>query len=213
MPKTASGERDDWVVLRRYDDGMNAQIAVDFLRDHGVPVALRGNSGVTSVLNRFDTVLDVRLIVRERDLPRARETLLALESPGEPIESPEEMGPSSGHPYRDTRPAGAEPMPRYRRAAFALALMLPIGAGHFYAGEAAAGAVFAVGIAAASVAAFLAHSAQPAVAAVFMVGLDALTALGAVARHNAGQPASRGGQLLRAGVCIGLAAVLSFVVE
>ena len=36
---------DEWIVLRRYDDGMAAQIALDFLRDHDVPVGLRGNSG------------------------------------------------------------------------------------------------------------------------------------------------------------------------
>src|SRR6185503_10590281 len=92
----------EWVVVRRYDDGLNAQIALDFLRDHGVPVALRGNSGATAVLNRFDTVLDVRLVVRPKHLADALEALSALESPGTPIESRDELVPASGHPYRDT---------------------------------------------------------------------------------------------------------------
>jgi len=208
---TASMSNQDWVLLRRYDDGLNAQIALDFLRDHGVPVALRGNSGVTAVLNRFDTVLDVRLVVRERDLARALETLHALESPGV-IETPEEAGPSSGHPYRDARALAQEPMPRYRRAAFALALMLPIGAGHFYAGESAAGGLFAVAIAAASVTAVAGHTTQPIVAAFFVVACDAIGSLGAVARHNASKPAPRGAQLLRSAAGVALAVALSFVV-
>jgi len=197
----------EWVLLRRYDDGLAAQIALDFLRDHGVPVALRGNSGATAVLNRFDTVLDVRLVVRERHLPRALEALSALEAPGAPIESREELAPVSGHPYRDATEREAELQPRYRRAAFALALMLPIGSGHFYAGENVAGGVFAAAIAACAMAAVAMRSDAPAVAAIFIVACDAITSRSAIERHNTARPASPASQALRALACVAIAIV------
>jgi hypothetical protein len=190
------------VLLRRYDDGLAAQIALDFLRDHGVPVALRGNSGATAVLNRFDTVLDVRLVVREEHLAQALEALSALEAPGAPIESRDELAPTSGHPYRDASEREEEPPMRYRRAAFALALMLPIGSGHFYAGENVAGSVFASAIAACALAAITMRSNAPALAAIFIVACDALGSRAAVGRHNARTPASPASQALRALACV-----------
>lgn len=207
----------EWVLLRRYDDGLAAQIALDFLRDHGVPVAVRGNSGATAVLNRFDTVLDVRLVVRERHLPRALEALSALESPGAPIESRDELAPTSGHPYRDASERENEPPARYRRAAFALALMLPIGSGHFYAGENVAGSVFASAIAACAVAAIAMRSdALPhlfGLAAIFIVACDAITSRSAVERHNAVRPASAASQALRALACVAIAIAVASLVR
>ena len=201
------------MLLRRYDDGLAAQIALDFLRDHGVPVALRGNSGATAVLNRFDTVLDVRLVVREKHLAHALEALTALESPGAPIEVRDELVPASGHPYRDTTEREAEPKARYRRAAFALALMLPIGSGHFYAGENIAGGVFAAAIATSAVTAIAMRSDVPALAAMFIVACDALTSHSAVERHNAGKPASHASQALRAIACVLVAIVCASLVR
>lgn len=197
----------EWVVVRHYDDGLSAQIALDFLRDHGVPVALRGNSGATAVLNRFDTVLDVRLVVREKYLPDALEALSALESPGTPIESRDEMVLATGHPYRDAGERAPDAMPRYKRAAFALAWMLPIGSGHFYAGESVAGGVFAAAIAMCGISAVVMRSEKAIALAMFIVACDALTALAAVDRHNAGAPASRAAQAVRAALCVMFAAV------
>ena len=196
---------EEWVLLRRYDDGLAAQIALDFLRDHGVPVAVRGNSGGVAVLNRFDTVLDVRLVVRQRHLESALEALEALEAPGAPIEAREELLPISGHPYRDVQNA-VEISPRYRRAAFALSLMMPIGSGHFYAGENVAGLVFATAIASCALSGH-------AMAAIFVVACDALTSRSAVERHNAGKPASRSAQALRALACVAVAVVAASLVR
>ncbi|HEY1959219.1 MAG TPA: hypothetical protein VGH28_26575 [Polyangiaceae bacterium] len=203
----------EWVVVRHYDDGLNAQIALDFLRDHGVPVALRGNSGATAVLNRFDTVLDVRLVVRSTDLAQALEALTALESPGTPIESREELAPASGHPYRDTSEIETEVRRRYRRAAFALAFMLPIGSGHFYAGENVAGSIFAAAVAIFCVAAMVTRGDGFFLGAMFVVVCDALTAVSAVDRHNAGAPASPRAQALRAGACAIFAALAATFVR
>jgi hypothetical protein len=208
VPRTSQPE---WVVVRHYDDGLTAQIAVDFLRDHGVPVALRGNSGATAVLNRFDTVLDVRLVVQAEHRARALETLSALEDPGMPIESREELAPSSGHPYRDVTALDAGPMPRYKRAAFALALMLPIGAGHFYAGENVAGCVFAASIATLFGSAITTGSQQLFVAAMFVVVCDALTSRSAVDRHNRAEPSDSRSQGLRAAACVAFAVAASML--
>jgi len=212
MPSTD----DEWVVLRRYDDGMAAQIAVDFLRDHGVPVGLRGNSGATSVLNRFDTVLDVRLVVRQKDLPDAQEALRALESP--PASSrigeahPEEAGYASGHPYRSVRAPREETMPRYRRAAFALALLVPIGSGHFYARETQAGATYLAGILGCAAVAAASRESWLLAASGFLVLFDAATAPAAVQRHNAGAPRSPSAQIGRSLLALGVALVAAFVV-
>ena len=203
----------EWVVVRRYDDGLNAQIALDFLRDHGVPVALRGNSGATAVLNRFDTVLDVRLVVRPKHLADALEALSALESPGTPIEARDELVPASGHPYRDTTELDTEVRTRYRRAAFALACMMPIGAGNFYAGENVAGTIFGAAIAIFCAAAFATRTDGFFVAAMFVVACDALTALAAVERHNAGAPASPRSQAIRASACAIVAALAAIVLR
>jgi hypothetical protein len=198
--------REEWVLLRRYDDGLTAQIALDFLRDHGVPVAVRGNSGSLAMLNRFDTVLDVRLVVPHHHLESALEALSALEAPGTPIETSEELVPISGHPYRDLASA-PEISPRYRRAAFALALMMPIGSGHFYAGENVAGVVFAIAIAASALSGH-------ALAAVLVVACDAIGSLWAVQRHNAGgEPAARSAQALRALACVAVAIAASSLVR
>jgi hypothetical protein len=198
-----------WVVLRHYDDGLAAQIALDFLRDHGIPVGLRGNSGSTAVLNRFDTVLDVRLIVRAKHRLRALEALHALEEPGTPIETREELVPCSGHPYRDTTSRDLAPMPRYKRAAFALALMLPIGSGHFYAGENVAGCVFASAIALLSVSALALRAESFFIAAMLVVASDATLALSAVERHNDSRHASPATQALRACACVAAALLVS----
>lgn len=200
-----------WVTIRRYDDGLTAQIAVDFLRDHGIPVALRGNSGSTAVLNRFDTVLDVRLIVRPKHRRRALEALSALEEPGPPIEAREELAADSGHPYRDTSARDGGLMPRYRRAAFALALMLPMGAGHFYAGENVAGGVFAGAIASLAVGALALHSEPMLLAAMLVVACDAVTALSAVARHNQGKRLPARAQAIRAIAATTVAVLLAVV--
>jgi hypothetical protein len=214
---------DSWVVVRHYDDGLAAHIALDFLRDHGVPVAVRGNSGTTAILNRFDTALDVRLVVRPKHLAAALEALSALESPGNPIEARDELlppfagsgadAPTGGHPYRDMIAAEPEARTRYRRAAFALAFMLPIGSGHFYAGENVAGAVLAAAIAGCAATAVAMRDDRLLVAAMVVVVCDALLSPGAVVRANAGAPASPRAQALRAAACAAFAALVALLVS
>jgi hypothetical protein len=116
----------DWVELRRYDDNFEAEIALNFLRDHGVRVKLLGNSGQTSVLNRFSTIVDIRLMVPKKSIKRARNTLDAMtnadvERVPEAEEDPES---ADGHPYRGGHAKKEEPPPRHRRAAVMLACLV-----------------------------------------------------------------------------------------
>src|SRR5581483_5101511 len=117
----------DWLELRRYDDNLEAEIALNFLRDHGIAVKLHGNSGQTSVLNRFSTIVDIRLMVPAKIFKRARRTLDAMtDADIERVPESEEEMVASGHPYRDRVREKEVAQPRYRRAALVLAFVLPI---------------------------------------------------------------------------------------
>ena len=78
----AEDEPDDWVEIRRFDDPLRADLVKNFLREHGVHVATRGDPGVTAVLNRFATVIDIRLDVPRGELATAEEALVAMEAEG-----------------------------------------------------------------------------------------------------------------------------------
>ncbi|MDB4998526.1 MAG: hypothetical protein JWM74_5958 [Myxococcaceae bacterium] len=175
-----ANDEDQWVVLRRYDDPLEAQIAVDFLRHHDVRVSLQGNSGATSVLNRFDTVLDIRVIVPRSEADSAREVLDAMT-----VEVTNEQ------PFRGSSPPSQaiEPMhrPRYRRAAFVLALAVPIGGGHFYAQHNAGGIVLAGGIVGGFLGVLLRGPPTLLIASAILVVLDALLSPLAVRRYNEGR--------------------------
>jgi hypothetical protein len=176
----ASAEDDDWIVLRRYDDPLDAQIAVDFLRHHDIRVSLQGNSGSTSILNRFDTVLDIRVVVPRSDAGAAREVLDAMT-----------VDVHGEQPFRGRAPASQAIEPvhrrRYKRAAFVLALAVPIGGGHFYAQHNAAGIVIAGGIVGGFLGVLLRGPPALLVASAILVLVDALLAPIAVRRFNEGR--------------------------
>lgn len=206
----------DWVVLRRYDDALEAQIALDFLRDHGVAVALQGNSGATSILNRFDTVMDIRLVVKPDDLEHAQEALAALTPTADQLEpEPAVVGDATGSPYRANRARGDDlahadhagddaPKQRYRRAAFALAFAVPIGGAHFYARHEYAGGVLALGTLAYFVTSIARGDVAFILAATFVVLADAAFGVRAVGRHNRGAtPSPRAQVALATAIVVG----------
>jgi hypothetical protein len=187
------------VELRRYDDNLEADIALNFLRDHGIAVKLHGNSGQTSVLNRFSTIVDIRLMVPAKSLRRARKTLEAMtDADVERVpEAEEEEDPTSGHPYRDRKKTIEKVRPRYRRAALVLAIVLPIGSGHFYARHETTGIVLACSIALLGIGAIAERAAWLFLACVVLVLCDAIGSLRAVREHNAESTPARAEQLWR----------------
>jgi len=145
-----------WVELRRFNDPLEADMARDFLEQSGVPVLVRGNSGVTGVLNRFDTILDIRLNVPEAELEHAREALEAMQSPVRNEAPFRGFGHEKEARREDADESDDAPIARKKSPFLAsgFALMLPIGAGHMYAGHAAAGQMFAMAIVPMAVLAF-----------------------------------------------------------
>lgn len=192
---------DEWVILKRYDDGLEAEIARNFLREHGIHASLQGNSGASSILNRFDTVIDIRLVVPEGELEHAREAMAALTpNPEDLVHEPPVSGDMAGSPYRASHARPHELTPddddapavkrRYRRAAFMLAFAMPIGSGHFYARHNVAGAVLGFGIAGYFVAGLTRGDLALVMAAVALVVFDSLLGVVAVRRFNEGRPFS-----------------------
>jgi len=177
-----------WVELRRFNDPIEADMARDFLESSGVHVSIRGNSGITGVLNRFNTILDIRLVVPESELATAREALEAMLSPSR-NEAPFR---GFGHEKEIRAELGDEvdqtPIPEKKSpfSSIGVALMVPIGAGHTYAEHRAAGQVFAIGVIGTSVLAIFAHTTWLWVAVILMVMTDALSSPLAVKRFNAG---------------------------
>ena len=180
------GDRDEWIEVRRYNDPLEADMARDFLEKSGVKVLVRGNSGVTGVLNRFDTILDIRLTVPAADLVVAREALEAMQAPVQ-NESPFRGIGHEKEIRSESQGEDAEaPIPRKKSPFLAMGfgLMLPIGAGHMYAGHQAAGKILALFIIGMSLAAVYRGSPGIWVGVFALVAIDVLFSPFAVNRFN-----------------------------
>jgi hypothetical protein len=174
-------------------------MAIDYLRGLDLRVALRGNSGATSILNRFDTVLDIRVVVPDSEEEEARAALEALEAPPASDRLAPYRGslPPEGSRTRVRARAGddaATPKRRYKRAAFVLAFTLPFGGGHFYAQHGPAGAMLAAGIVGGVLGSMAAQRSEPIVASCLLVLVDMFTSPRAVERYNDGRVPSPGRQ-------------------
>jgi len=191
----------EWVTLRTFDDQIAAEMMLNFLRDHDITVTVLGNSVATTMLNRFNTVLDIRLAVPRDELEHAREALRGFEPEGD-VEQPF-RGPI---PYRtkanrakDSAAEDDAPVRRrYRRAAFALAWLLPFGGGHFYAQHTVAGVVFATAIVGNTLLMMATHDANIGSLLFLFVAADAITAPFAVARYNANRVPDASAQIGKA---------------
>lgn len=198
-----------WIELRRYNDPLEADMAKDFLEQSGVPVLVRGNSGVTGVLNRFDTILDIRLTVPESKMMIAREALEAMQTPARTEDPFRGFGHEKEATHDDADENGDAPIPRKKSPFLAMgfALMVPVGGGHLYAGHQAAGKIFAVFIIGMSLLAI--SSGHPVLwAAVFsLIAIDALASPFAVDRFNRDVVPPDSKQALVAGVVCALVCV------
>jgi hypothetical protein len=191
---TVATNHDEWVTIRSFDDPVEAEITQQFLRDHGIPVSILGNSGTTSILNRFTTVLDIRLTVPAARLDDAREALEALATSG------------ADHPFRGKAPAGDETSSLVKRksaaAAFILACLVPVGGGHFYAQHTAAAIVLGAGIVGGYAGAIVGARPELLAASGLLVALDAVGAIFAVKRYAEGRIPSEARQRLGALVVV-----------
>jgi len=189
-------EEIDWVEIVRVHDRFEADVTAGFLRDHDVPVQTVGG-GSTALPTMGLT--DLRILVPRADLERAGQVLEAMK-----------RGAAETHPFRDAPPEPYEAPVAKRKAAFAvmLALLVPIGGGHFYARHGAAGTLLAAGIIGGVLGA---RFGVPALvyASALLVVIDAVTAPFAVRRTNKGAPSSEGAQRGWALAAVAVAYVLA----
>lgn len=199
MPAT---EDEPWVEIRRFDDPLQAEMVKDFLRDHGVRVSTRGNAGTTAVLNRFATVVDIRIDVPESEVDAAREALSAMD-----------VGSASEQPFRGLSPVDREAEdyapPRRVATAMMLGFIVPIGAGHFYARHDAAGAILLSAIIGAGLGVMLGLP-QLGLAWAILALVDIFGSRWAVHRYNAREVPPEGTQRLAALVAVALAFAAAF---
>jgi hypothetical protein len=165
------GEEQDWVEIARVHDRFEAEITARFLDDHAVPVRTAG--GANWALPMIG-LTDMRILVPRTFADRAHQVLSAMRG-----------GHAERHPFRDEPPEPYEAPRATRKAPLAmmLALLVPIGAGHFYARHTGAGAMLAGGILGGLVGAYFGVHAL-LLASVILIGIDAVLSPFAVRRYN-----------------------------
>lgn len=166
----------DWVEVRRATTPVEADMVRDFLRDHGVPSAINGDAGGTRLVWQ-QTMMDIRIVVAPGDLENAREVIAAM------------TADTTEHPFRGAPPVAIEDeepfVPtRSMMAAPVLAVLVPIGAGHFYARHGAAGTILCAGVAGAFLGIMLGRL-ELAVTWGILVAVDVVGSVLAVKRFNA----------------------------
>lgn len=195
---------DEWLEIKRFDDPLRADMERDFLRDHGIETRMRGNSGTTSVLNRFSTIVDIRMDVPRETFELAKETLEALDA-----------GEATEQPFRGRVPASPESekyvAPRKPAAAMMLGFIVPIGAGHFYARHGAAGAILLSGVLGSFFGFMFKGDPRLGIAWGIIVAADILGSYAAVKRYNAGRVPPENRQRIGALAVVGLAFLAAFI--
>lgn len=172
----APKDEGDWVEVRRATTPVEADMVRNFLRDHGVPSAINGDSGGTRLVWQ-QTMMDIRIVVAPSDLENAREVLAAMtaDTAEHPFRGAPPVAREDEEPYVATRSMMAAPM---------LAVLVPIGAGHFYARHGAAGTLLCAGIAGSFLGILLGHT-ELAVTWGILVAVDVVGSIVAVRRFNA----------------------------
>jgi Putative prokaryotic signal transducing protein len=199
QPTTEAGG-DEWVLALQSHDPVEHEMALRFLSDHEIEVQASGGAS-----RAFPSIglTDLRILVAKRDAARAKEILRAMA-----------RGKASDQPFRDGVSGEPYEKPVERRKwpfAVVLAIVVPVGGGHFYARHGAAGVIFAMGILGSFVAGAAFGIPELGHAAVLMVLLDALASPLAVRRFNAGKVPTDGAQRLGALAAIAIANVVAFV--
>jgi hypothetical protein len=202
-----SSREEEWIELRRFGHAVEAEITRDFLRDHGVRVAMRGEAAGTVALTHLGALGAIRLWVPRAEIERAEEALAAMQAPADDGFDEPEATSYRTHDREDDEPRARRPRPPW--AAPALAIMFPIGGGHLYAQHLATGWV----LAASTVCCFVLSGSRPYLlrAAVLIVLLDAILSPRAVRETNARNTPSDSTQLLRAAAMIATAIAVAAV--
>lgn len=201
-----------WVEVRRFDDAVSAHLLCELLRAQGIPAAVRGSGSGSGIFTRFAAVVDLRVVVPQPQLLHARAALRAFDSGELERELPPELAPGSA-PYRDRLDPDERPRPLRRSslAAALLALLVPVGGGHFYTRHHGAAFALAGGILALTACGVALDAPWLFLAALLVVLADALLAPLAARRFNAQRVPSNLAQVPAGLAVVAAAAGLAWV--
>ncbi len=190
---------DAFITLTTLHDPMRAEMLRELLSRQGIPAAVPGafHRGLLGLLGSY---IAIPLQVPARHERRARALLREFSAPERGWEVIDEHGRraaarSYGFPEGDDD-AGPE-RPRVKRIAAFLAAGVTFGTGHIYARATTAGLLLLLAELAVLAIGLPGESALPFLSLPFLVAVDLLGGVRAVARYNAGQPPSTIEQLLR----------------
>jgi hypothetical protein len=191
---------DEWVLALQSHDAVEHEMALRFLADHEIEVQASGGAS-----RAFPSIglTDLRILVAKRDAARAKDILRAMA-----------RGKASDQPFRDGVSGEPYEKPVERRKwpfAMVLAIVVPVGGGHFYARHGAAGVIFAMGIVGSVVGGIAFGIPELGHAAILMILLDAVASPMAVRRFNAGKVPTEGAQRLGALCAVAIANLVGFV--
>ncbi len=170
-----ASEEQDWIEIRRGESPVTTDMISDFLRDHDIRVLVRGNTKATRLPWQSEGNTVLRIAVHPGDVEKAREALEAFDAKAEPSAGKEEKEEEK---YVQKRSALG--------AAF-LGIVLPIGAGHFYARHGAAGTILCAGMIGSVLGMWFGGHWELARAWGILVAIDIVAARWAVKRFNEGR--------------------------
>lgn len=135
---------DSLVLLATYSDQAEAMTVRGLLAAEGIDVFVHGENPIAMEGSKLGSVVELRVMVRFDDLDEARELVEELDY-AEHL-PPEAVAPDPADRSLqafNTRSPATQPGKDPTKAAL-LALLLPLGTGHYYAGRSRTGATLAV---------------------------------------------------------------------
>lgn len=192
----------DWIEIRRFAAPTDTEMIRDFLHDHGIRVRVDGAINTATRLPWTMAANDARIMVHPADFDHAKEVLLAMES-GDAADQP-----FRGPEKKKEKKADEEEKYVQKRSALGaafLGLIVPIGAGHFYARHGAAGTILCAGIIGSVLGMWFGGHWELSRAWAILVGIDMVAARWAVKRFNEGRIPPEGTQRMWAAMAVVIA--------
>jgi hypothetical protein len=203
------------VVLRRYDNALEAEMALEFVREHGVRARLQG-SGTSAMLDRFTTVVDLRLVVPFDQRTAGQRALDAMEMDEDDVAASaqgREHRDPEGAPYRDRGASSSAESEdardvRYRRGVI-VGLVFPGGA-HLYARQHTLGWLLFAAVVGAWFAGAVTGLRWLGLTGFLLVAFDLVHGAIAVRRHNERRGATARAQVAQGLIAAAAASLASF---
>lgn len=191
----------DWIEIRRFSAPTDTEMIRDFLHDHGIRVRVHGAINTATRLPWTVVANDARIMVHPADVDDAKKALQAMES-GDAVDQPF-RGPEKKKKKEDEEEKYVQK--RSALGAAFLGLVVPIGAGHFYARHGAAGTILCAGVIGSLIGMWVGGHWELARAWAIIVGIDMVAGRWAVKRFNEGRIPPEGTQRMWAAIAVAIA--------